>query len=322
MRAGGRAGSIITVAMLVTSVLVLTAAPASALGLSVSRREGPPGTTVTITASAGVEPCEVFFDAIRILGHDRCPPGQTVGTSFTIPAGATAGAHAFRGVEGTSQVSVGFTVTSTSAPRPPAPPPAPRPPAPAPRPPAPAPPPPAPVPPPPAPTPSPTASPSPAATPTPTDPVAPAPSPTAAAGTGCLQPSSVESLTVTPDSGGEGTTTTVAIVWSPTTSVDCAGDQSEIRVNGETASDPLVATATEARIQVDIPEDVSGDIPVSLVTTGPSVRVLATTQFTVEGGDGEGVSSWLLVAAGAVATLAAVAIQRLYSRRRARYGRR
>ena len=88
------------------------------------------------------------------------------------------------------------------------------------------------------------------------------------------------------------------------------------------SSDPITV-ADQTRVEVDIPEDVEGDIPISLVSTGPDARVLASSQFTVEGGeDDEGVSSWLLVAAGLVATLVAIALQRLYSRRRTLYGRR
>jgi hypothetical protein len=59
---------------------------------------------------------------------------------------------------------------------------------------------------------------------------------------------------------------------------------------------------------------------------GVNGRSLASTTFTVdeggEGGDDEEVSPWLLVSAGVIATLAAIASQQLYSRRRARYGRR
>jgi hypothetical protein len=52
-------------------------------------------------------------------------------------------------------------------------------------------------------------------------------------------------------------------------------------------------------------------------------NVLASTQFDVDDGeDDNDVSSWLLVAAILVATIAGIAVQRLYSRRRARYGRR
>ena len=85
-------------------------------------------------------------------------------------------------------------------------------------------------------------------------------------------------------------------------------------------SSDAITVAEQSRVEVDIPEDASGDIPVSLVSLGPDARVLASSQFTVEGGrDDGGVSSWLLVAAGLVATLVAIALQRLYSRRR--YGR-
>lgn len=300
-------------------MLMLSASPASAIGITLSTGQGLPGTRVTLTIGSIAAPCDVFFDTIHILGHGECQPGQPITTDFVIPAGTGAGLHTFRAVEAGSETSVTFTVLSRNRPQPPPPPPPPpppaaRPPAAAPRPPA------APQPPPP---PAPTAPASP--TPGPTDasptPEAPVPSPTATAA-GCLQPTSVESLTVTPDSGAAGSTATVAIVWSPTASTECAGEQAVVRVNGEPAGDPLTPVASEARIEVDIPEDVSGDIPVSLVSTGPSVRVLATAQFAVdEDGDG-GVSSWLLVAAGVVATLAAVASQRLYSRRRARYGRR
>jgi hypothetical protein len=52
-------------------------------------------------------------------------------------------------------------------------------------------------------------------------------------------------------------------------------------------------------------------------------NVLASAQFDVnDGDDDEGVSSWLLAAAIVIATVALIAVQRLYSRRRARYGRR
>lgn len=80
-------------------------------------------------------------------------------------------------------------------------------------------------------------------------------------------------------------------------------------------------------MEVDIPENLSdGEITVTLVSVGANGRALASTAFTVNDGeagedDGEGVSSWLLVAAGVVATLAAISAQQLYSRRRARYGR-
>lgn len=95
-------------------------------------------------------------------------------------------------------------------------------------------------------------------------------------------------------------------------------------MNGEPASDPVIVGGAEARIEVDIPENVSdGDINVTLVSVGANGRSLASTTFTVSDADGEEpeVSSWLLVAAGVIATLAAISAQRLYSRRRIRYGR-
>ena len=125
-----------------------------------------------------------------------------------------------------------------------------------------------------------------------------------------------------PASGAPGTTASVVINWADGAASECAGSQAQVRVNGVPSSDPITV-ADQTRVEVDIPEDVEGDIPISLVSTGPDARVLASSQFTVEGGeDDEGVSSWLLVAAGLVATLVAIALQRLYSRRRALYGRR
>ncbi|HVL49887.1 MAG TPA: hypothetical protein VM754_00095 [Actinomycetota bacterium] len=112
------------------------------------------------------------------------------------------------------------------------------------------------------------------------------------------------------------------INWAPSAVTDCAGSEAQIRVNGEPSSDPI-EVADQSRVEVDIPEDVSGDIPVSLVSLGPDGRVLASSQFTVEGDaeDDNGVSAWLVVAAGLVATMMALAAQRMYSRRRALYGR-
>lgn len=116
----------------------------------------------------------------------------------------------------------------------------------------------------------------------------------------------------------------VVIEWAPEAGAECADARAQVRVNGEPASDPVIIGGAEARLEVDIPDNVSeGDINVTLVSVGENGRSLASTTFTVSEGDGEEpeVSSWLLVAAGAIATLAAIAAQRLYSRRRARYGR-
>ncbi|HEX2053986.1 MAG TPA: hypothetical protein VHJ78_09720 [Actinomycetota bacterium] len=130
-------------------------------------------------------------------------------------------------------------------------------------------------------------------------------------------------MSIAPASGRAGSTATVVISWAPTAATDCSGSEAEVRVNGEPASDPIPVSAEPSRVEVDIPEDVEADIPISLVSVDEDARVLASSQFTVEGGEeDEEVSSWLLVAAGLVATLIALAIQRIYSRRRARYGRR
>jgi hypothetical protein len=119
--------------------------------------------------------------------------------------------------------------------------------------------------------------------------------------------------------------TNVVVEWAPEAGADCPDARAQVRVNGEPASDPVIIGGAEARIEVDIPENVSdGDINVTLVSVGENGRSLASTTFTVADGDGEEepeVSSWLLVAAGVIATLAAISAQRLYSRRRARYGR-
>ena len=212
---------------------------------------------------------------------------------------------------------------SLITPKPPAPAPAP---APAPRP--------APVPPPPAatrtPTPTPAATPTRTATPTPTaaaTPTAtatPVPTPTATGGAACdLQPSAVESLSIDPTSGSAGSTATVAIDWAPNAGEGCPDARAQIRVNGEPASDPVAVGGEEASIEVEIPDSLSaGDINVALVSVGANGRGLATTTFTVEDEDDGEVSSWLLVAAGVVASLVAIAGARLYSSRRARYGRR
>lgn len=130
---------------------------------------------------------------------------------------------------------------------------------------------------------------------------------------------------MSPTSGGSGSSTTVTIDWAPDAGTGCADARAQIRVNGEPASDPFPVGGAEADIDVDIPESVGdGEINVALVSVGPNGRSLASTTFTVEdgGGDDEEVSSWLLVSAGVIATLAAIASQQLYSRRRARYGRR
>ncbi|CAN5900593.1 hypothetical protein BH23ACT12_BH23ACT12_21810 [soil metagenome] len=142
-----------------------------------------------------------------------------------------------------------------------------------------------------------------------------------------IQPSAVESLSVSPSSGAAGGVTNVSIDWAPDAGAGCIDARAQIRVNGEAASDPVMVGGAEARIEVDIPETVAdGDITVTLVSIGASGRALASTTFTVDdgegrGGDDDGVSSWLLVAAGVVATLAAISAQQLYRRRRARYGR-
>ncbi|MEX0790483.1 MAG: hypothetical protein WD178_06885, partial [Actinomycetota bacterium] len=143
-----------------------------------------------------------------------------------------------------------------------------------------------------------------------------------------IQPSAVETLSVTPESGAAGSITNVSIDWAPDAGEGCAGARAQIRVNGEAASDPVPVGGADARVEVDIPENVSdGGIAVTLVSLGPNGRALASTSFAVADGEGaddnsEEVSSWLLVAAGVVATLAAISAQQLYSRRRARYGRR
>ncbi|HEX2149639.1 MAG TPA: hypothetical protein VHI31_05660 [Actinomycetota bacterium] len=129
-----------------------------------------------------------------------------------------------------------------------------------------------------------------------------------------------------PSSGPAGGTTNVTIDWAPDAGTGCADARAQIRVNGEPASDPVIVGGAEARIEVDIPETVSsGDINVTLVSVGANGRSLASTTYGVDGedggGDGDDVSSWLLVAAGVVATLAAIGAQQIYSRRRARYGR-
>lgn len=127
-----------------------------------------------------------------------------------------------------------------------------------------------------------------------------------------------------PARGAEGSVTNVVIEWAPEAGADCPDARAQVRVNGEPASDPVIVGGAEARIEVDIPENVSeGDINVTLVSVGANGRSLASTTFTVSESDGEEpeVSSWLLVAAGVIATLAAISAQRLYSRRRARYGR-
>jgi hypothetical protein len=118
----------------------------------------------------------------------------------------------------------------------------------------------------------------------------------------------------------------VVIEWAPEAGADCPDARAQVRVNGEPASDPVIVGGADARIEVDIPDNVSeGDINVTLVSVGPNGRSLASTTFTVSDADGDEepeVSSWLLVAAGVIATLAAISAQRIYSRRRARYGRR
>ena len=343
VQAGGRCVSILLLTLLAASFLTLFASPAQALALSISPTSGSAGTRVTVNLSAVPGPCTVTFDGAVVVGPESCQPDGSgnVSAAFTVPSGARAGSHTVQatatGVSGTTSVSVTFRIGPPPAPPPPPPappppprpappPPAPRPPAPAPRPPAPAPAPPAarPPAPPPAATPSPT--PTVTASPTPTAPASPGETPT---GDVCdIQPSAVESLSVSPSEGAAGSVTNVSIDWAPDAGTGCADARSQIRVNGEAASDPIPVGGAEARIEVDIPENVSdGDITVTLVSVGANGRALASTTFTVgdgEGGaedDGGGVSSWLLVAAGVVATLAAISAQQLYSRRRARYGR-
>lgn len=137
----------------------------------------------------------------------------------------------------------------------------------------------------------------------------------------------MESLSLSPTSGTSGSSTTVTIDWAPDAGTGCADARAQIRVNGEPASDPFPVGGAEAEVEVDIPESAGdGEINVALVSVGVNGRSLASTTFTVgeggEEGDDEEVSSWLLVSAGVIATLAAIASQQLYSRRRARYGRR
>ncbi|HEX2179089.1 MAG TPA: hypothetical protein VHL54_06165, partial [Actinomycetota bacterium] len=217
--AGDRFVSTGLVAVLIAGFVTLTASPASAVGLSISPQRGPAGTRVTVTVTDLDSPCQVFFDATEVVSSGSCQPGSggTVTTSFTVPGVATAGPHQVRVTDaesgGSSSVSVSFTVGSSAPPPPPPPPaarppaPAPRPPAaaPAPRPPAPAPAPPALPPPPPPTTPSPTPSATPSVSPTPSATA----SPTQAASGACdIQPSAVESLTVSPESGSGGSTAT------------------------------------------------------------------------------------------------------------------
>ena len=147
---------------------------------------------------------------------------------------------------------------------------------------------------------------------------------TPAAGGACdIQPSAVESLTVSPESGSGGSTATVEVDWSPDAGEGCPDPEAQLRVNGEETGSPIPVGGDPAEIEIEIPEDVTGDIPVSLVAADGDANVLASTQFEVdEDGDGSDVSSWLLVAALVVATLVGIAVQRLSSRRRALYGRR
>ncbi|HEX2179990.1 MAG TPA: hypothetical protein VHL54_10830, partial [Actinomycetota bacterium] len=169
-----------------------------------------------------------------------------------------------------------------------------------------------------------TASPTPSATPS----VSPTPSatasPTQAASGPCdIQPSAVESLTVSPESGSGGSTATVEVDWSPDAGEGCPNPEAQLRVNGEETGSPIPVGGDPAEIEIEIPEDVTGDIPVSLVAADGDANVLASTQFGVdEDGGGADVSSWLLVAALVVATLVGIAVQRLSSRRKAMYGRR
>ena len=134
-------------------------------------------------------------------------------------------------------------------------------------------------------------------------------------------------MSVSPTSGASGSSTTVTIDWAPDAGTGCADARAQIRVNGEPASDPFPVGGAEAELDVDIPDSAGdGEINVALVSVGANGRSLANTTFTVDEGGGDGddeeVSSWLLVSAGVIATLAAIASQQLYSRRRARYGRR
>lgn len=124
-------------------------------------------------------------------------------------------------------------------------------------------------------------------------------------------------MSISPSAGEPGSTASVVIDWAPTAVSDCPDADAQVRVNGEPSSD-LIMVAEESRVEVDIPEDATGDIPITLVSRGSDAKVLASSQFTVEDGDSdEGVSSWLLVAAGVLATIAAFAVRRLYSARKA-----
>lgn len=333
VQAGGRLSSIVLVAVLASSLVTYFAAPALAISLSISPKSGNPGTRVTVNIGGLSSPCTVTFDSTLVVPPSGCVPdaGGNVTAAFNVPAAAGAGqAHSVVATTsesgGSTSVSVGFTVGSPPAP--PAPPPAPKPPAPAPKPPAPAPAPPAPAP---APTPTRAATPTPAPTPTPSD----SPTPSAAqtptpgvsptAGAGCeLQPSDVESFSIDPTSGAAGSTATVSIDWAPNADSGCEdAPQAQVRVNGDTASDPVAVGGSQTTMEVDIPEDLSdGDINVALVSVGTGGQGLATTTFTVEGSDDDEVSSWLLVVAGVVASLVALVGARLYGRRKARYGRR
>ncbi|HVL50625.1 MAG TPA: hypothetical protein VM754_03850, partial [Actinomycetota bacterium] len=100
LHTGGRHKPLALLALLVTSIVVLTAGPAAAISMTVSPRSGPPGTRVNVSATATSAPCEVFFDSIRIIDAGACRPGETASTVFTIPANTSHGPHAFRAVEG------------------------------------------------------------------------------------------------------------------------------------------------------------------------------------------------------------------------------
>lgn len=128
-------------------------------------------------------------------------------------------------------------------------------------------------------------------------------------------------MSLDPSSGPSGSTSSVVIAWSPTAGTDCPQARAQLRVNGEPSGDPVSLGAEPSTVVVDIPDVSPGNISISLVALDGSGRVLAASEFEVTDDDSDGVSAPLAAAALITAVVAGFAIQRLYARRRAKFGR-
>jgi hypothetical protein len=239
---------------------------ASALGMTMSPNEGPPGSRVTVHLTQLEAPCEVRFDGSVVVPSSACQPGAdgSASPTFSIPQGAGTGSHqvvvSANTPSSTNLTSTAFRVVSAPPPPPPSPRPSPSPTKT---------------------TPKPSPTPTPSATPSPSPTATPSPTPTEGNPSCDLESSSVQEFRITPRQGEAGSQPVAVIRWSDRDG--CPEARARVTFDGRPISDSLAVGGPPSRMVLQIPKNsASGSYVIDLVEQGGDEKLLARNVFEVE----------------------------------------